>query len=98
MDSKSRRERYHPALRRLITSVKIPNMAIMEDRRRPLMALEHGNLPDLAAKAVRFVLREQDKREQRLTVSESASGTASTIDESLEKIMTEVTFSQGGEI
>jgi hypothetical protein len=78
--------------------VKIPNMATMEAYRRPLTDLEHGNLPDLVAKAVRFVLRAQDKREERLTVLQSASGIASTGDESLEKIMIEPTFSQGGGI
>ena len=71
-------------------------MAIMEDRRRPLTDLEHGNLSDPVAKAVRFVLRDEDKREERLTVLESASGTASTTYESLERIMIKVTFSQGG--
>lgn len=67
-------------------------------RKKPLTDLEHGNLYDLVAKSVRFVLREEDKREERLTVLESASGIASTRDESLEEIMIEVTFSQGGGI
>jgi hypothetical protein len=78
--------------------VKIPNMANMEDRRRPLVDLEHGNFPDLAAEAVRFVLREQDKLEERSTVLENASGVASTRDESPEKITIEVPFNKGGEI
>jgi hypothetical protein len=78
--------------------VKIPNMANMEDRRRPLMDLEHGNFPDLAAEAARFVLTEQDKREEGLTLLENASGVASTRDESPEKITIEVPFNKGGEI
>jgi len=78
--------------------VKIPNMANMEDRREQLMDSEHGNLPNLVAEAVRFVLTEQDKREEGSTVVESASGIASTRDESLEKIMIEATCSQGGQI
>ncbi|MFC1927606.1 hypothetical protein ACFLW7_03420 [Chloroflexota bacterium] len=69
----------------------------MEDYRRPLVDQENGNSPDLVAKAVRFVLREQDKREEHLTVLGSANGIASTRDESLEKIVIEPTFSQGGE-
>ena len=73
-------------------------MLNMEEYRRPLVDLEHGNLPDLLAEAVRFVLRERDKSDERLTVLESASGTASTIHESLEKTITEATFRQGGEI
>jgi hypothetical protein len=73
-------------------------MAIMEDRRKTLMELEHGNLPYLAVETGRSALTEQDKPEEQLTVLESASRTASTTDEPLEKIMTKVTFSQGGEI
>jgi len=75
--------------------MKTPNM---EDYLRRLMDLKHGNLPDLVAEAVRFVLREQDKLEERLTVLERASGMASTKDELLEKIMIEAAFSQGGGI
>ena len=78
--------------------MKTPNMANMEDYLRRLMDLKHGNLPDLVAEAVRFILREQDKLEERLTVLERASGMASTKDELLEKIMIEAAFSQGGGI
>jgi len=78
--------------------MKTPNMANMEDYLRRLMDLKYGNLPDLVAEAVRFVLREQDKLEERLTVLERASGMASTKDELLEKIMIEAAFSQGGGI
>jgi hypothetical protein len=78
--------------------VKIPNMTNMEDYRRPLTGSEHGNLVELVAEAARFVLTEEDKRGQRLTVSESASGIASTKHGALEKLMTEAQFSQGGEI
>ena len=73
-------------------------MANMEDRRRPLTDLEHGNSPDLVEEAVRSALTERDRREEPLTVLESAPGIAPTKDESPEKIVTEVTFSQGGEI
>jgi len=70
----------------------------MEAYQKPVMDLEHGDLPDLVAEAVRFVLRERNKPEERLTVLESASGTASTPHESLEKTITEATFRQGGKI
>jgi hypothetical protein len=70
----------------------------MEAYRKPVMDLEHGDLPGLLAEAVRFVVRERNKSDERLTVLESASGTASTIHESLEKTITEATFRQGGEI
>ncbi len=89
-------ERYPSVFGRLITSVKIPNMANMEGYRRPLKDLEHGNLPDLAAEAARFVLTQQGKLEERLAVLETASGMASTKNESVEKIMIGATFSQGG--
>ena len=79
------------------TVVGIPGR-IAEDHRKPLMDLEHGNLPDPVAEAVRFVLREQDKLEERLRILESASGIASPKDELLEKIMIEAVFSQGGGI
>jgi hypothetical protein len=59
--------------------------------------LEHGNSPDLAVEAGRFVLTEQGKWEERLTVLESSSGIAFTEDESPAKIAIETTFCQGGE-
>ena len=79
------------------TVVGIPGR-IAEDHRKPLMDLEHGNLPDPVAEAVRFVLREQDKLEERLRILESASGIASSEYLLLEKIMVEAIFSQGGGI
>jgi hypothetical protein len=71
-------------------------MANMEDCRTSLVDLEHGNSPHVVAEAVRFVLREQGKREERLAVLEAASGIASTKDGSPDKIMIGATFSQGG--
>ena len=77
------------------TVVGIPGR-IAEDHRKPLMDLEHGNLPDPVAEAVRLVLREQDKLDERLRILESASGMASPRDELPEKIMIETLFNQGG--
>lgn len=79
------------------TVVGIPGR-ITGDHQKPLMDLEHGNLPDPVAEAVRFILREQDKLEERLKILESASGIASPTDELQEKIMIEAAFSQGGGI
>jgi hypothetical protein len=70
----------------------------MDDRRKPLVDLEHGNSTDLAAGTARFILTERNKPEERLTVLERAGGIASTRDESLEKIMIGAAFSQGGQI
>jgi serine O-acetyltransferase len=79
------------------TVVGIPGR-IVGDHREPLVDLEHGDLPDPVAEAVRFVLSEQVKIEERLKILESASGIASPGDESPEKIMVEAVFSQGGGI
>jgi len=68
------------------------------DHRKPLTDLDHGNLPDPVAEAVRFVLREQDKLEARLRILENASGIASPTDELPEKTMIEAVFSKGGGI
>ena len=79
------------------TVVGIPGK-IVGDHREPLVDLEHGNLPDPVAEAIRFVLKEQDKLEERLKNLENVSGIASPRDELPEKIMVEAVFSQGGGI
>ena len=61
--------------------MKILNIANMEDDPRPFTDLEHGNSPHLIAEAVRFVLTEQDKRQERLTELESVGGITSTRDQ-----------------
>jgi serine O-acetyltransferase len=55
------------------TVVGIPGR-IVTDRREPLMQLEHGKLPDPVAEAIRLVLEEQDKLDERLRKLESSSG------------------------
>ena len=65
------------------TVVGIPGK-IVEDRRKPLMDLEHGKLPDPVAEAIKLVLEEQDKLEERLKRLEKSSGIAVTKNE-LEK-------------
>jgi serine O-acetyltransferase len=80
------------------TVVGIPGR-ITEDHRKPLMDLEHGDLPDPVAEAIRFVLTEQDRFEERLRRLESIGGMASPEDELKEKRgKIEVRFSQGGGI
>jgi serine O-acetyltransferase len=76
------------------TVVGIPGR-ITGDHRKPLMDLEHGNLPDPTAEAIRFVLKEQDKLEERLKNLENATGIISPSDELQEKILIEAVFSQG---
>lgn len=61
------------------TVVGIPGKTV-EDRRKPLMDLEHGKLPDPVAGAINLVLKEQDKLEERLKRLEESSGIAITKD------------------
>lgn len=66
------------------TVVGIPGK-IVEDRRKPLMDLEHGKLPDPVAEAIKLVLKEQDKLEERLKRLESSSSIVAPQDEEREK-------------
>ena len=76
------------------TVVGIPGR-ITGDRREPLADLEHGNLPDPVAEAIRFVLKEQDKLEERLKNLENVAGIASPTGEVQEKTLLEAVFSEG---
>ena len=79
------------------TVVGIPGR-LTGDHRKPLMDLEHGNLPDPVAEAIRFVLKEQDRLEERLRNLENVAGIPSPTGEVQEKTLLEVAFSQGGGI
>ena len=80
------------------TVVGIPGR-VVEDGRSPLSDLEHGQLPDPVAEAIRLVLREQDKLEERLRRVESSSGILASEDELREeRLKVERGFSQGGGI
>jgi len=80
------------------TVVGIPGR-IVEDRHKPLTDLEHGKLPDPVAEAIRLVLREQEKIQERLKQLESLSGVAVPMDEIGEtRREIEREFSQGGGI
>jgi len=77
------------------TVVGIPGRTV-GDRRKPLTELEHGKLPDPVAEAIRLVLKEQNKLEERLKRLESSSGIATSPDElSKEKRKIERQFRQG---
>ena len=78
------------------TVVGIPGRVI-DEHRKPTLDLEHGRLPDPVAEAIRLVLNEQTKLEERLEKLENKSGIAVPGDELKQKvkeIMQE--FSQGG--
>ena len=65
------------------TVVGIPGR-IVEDYTKSLVDLEHANLPDPVAKAVRLILQKQDNIEERLKKLEVASGMVITEDELIE--------------
>ena len=80
------------------TVVGIPGRMV-EDGRSPLSDLEHGQLPDPVAEAIKLVLREQDKLEERLRKVESSSGILTSEDElKKERLKVEQGFSEGGGI
>lgn len=80
------------------TVVGIPGR-IVTDRRKPVLELAHGDLPDPVAEAIRLVLKEQDKLEERLRRLESVSGMVIPEDELAEKRRKiESEFSNGGGI
>ena len=78
------------------TVVGIPGRVI-DEHRKPLLDLEHGRLPDPVAEAIRLVLSEQARLEERLEMLETRYGIAVPRDELRERIreiMRE--FNQGG--
>jgi serine O-acetyltransferase len=80
------------------TVVGIPGR-IVEDRQKTPPVLEHGKLPDPVADAIRLVLKEQDKLEERLGKLEVLSGTTVSLDVFREKrLETAREFSNGGGI
>ncbi len=80
------------------TVVGIPGR-IVADRKKPILDLEHGKLPDPVAEAIRLVLKEQDTLEERLRKLESSSGIIVHKDELRERRKkVEREFSWGGGI
>jgi len=63
-----------------VTVVGIPGRAV-EAHHKPLTDLEHGKLPDPMAEAIRLVLKEQDRLEERLEKLESSCGVTTPQDE-----------------
>lgn len=63
-----------------VTVVGVPGRSV-EDSHKPIPELEHGKLPDPIAEAIRLVLREQDKLEERLSKLEKQSGLRVSSDE-----------------
>jgi len=65
------------------TVVGVPGR-VVEDRHEPIVTLEHAKLPDPVAEAIRIVLKEQDKLEERIRCLEKVAGVTAAADE-LEK-------------
>ena len=62
------------------TVVGIPGRTV-EERHKPILDLEHGRLPDPVSEALRVLVEEQDKLEERLKKLEQSSGIAPSADE-----------------
>jgi serine O-acetyltransferase len=81
-----------------VTVVGIPGRVVTKTE-RPAMDLEHGKLPDPVAEAIRLVLKDQHKLEERLKKLEAASGIAVPEEEAVEERQEiEKEFAQGGGI
>jgi serine O-acetyltransferase len=79
------------------TVVGIPGR-VVEDRPRTLSDLDHGQLPDPVAEAIRLVLRKQERLDERLQRLETANGLSVTaFEDDLKDWQQEVArgFSQG---
>ncbi len=66
-----------------VTVIGVPGRSV-EDRHRPIPELDHGKLPDPIAEAIRLVLKEQDRLEERLDKLEKQRGISAPVDK-LEK-------------
>jgi serine O-acetyltransferase len=71
-----------------VTVVGIPGRVVTK-REKPAMDLEHGRLPDPVAEAIRLVLRDQHRLEERLKRLEDAAGATAVHHESEERKGTE---------
>jgi serine O-acetyltransferase len=79
------------------TVVGIPGRVI-DEHRKPVVDLEHGKLPDPVAEAIRLVMNEQTKLEQRLEQLEGKSGITVPRDELRDKVKEILNeFNQGGQ-
>lgn len=77
------------------TVVGVPGH-IVEEHRKMVVDLEHGKLPDPVAEAIRVVLSEQSKLEERLAKLEKSSGITVPEDELRQRVRQIINeFSQG---
>ncbi|MBN2406467.1 MAG: serine O-acetyltransferase [Elusimicrobia bacterium] len=72
------------------TAVGVPAKIGLGFTGRDIQALEHGKLPDPVADAVRYVINEQDKLEERLEKIETMEGVKAHIDKVMEEKKKEI--------
>ena len=72
------------------TAVGVPARVGLGFTAAEIQALEHGKLPDPIADAIRYVIKEQEKLEERIKKVESKEGFASDIDKLLEEKKKEI--------
>jgi serine O-acetyltransferase len=72
------------------TVVGVPGRIGLGFDSKEIQALEHGKLPDPIADAVRFVMKEQEKLEERIKKLETLEGVISKIDERIEEKRNEI--------
>ncbi|MFH0947765.1 MAG: serine O-acetyltransferase [Elusimicrobiota bacterium] len=72
------------------TAVGIPARVGVGFSQKDIEMLEHGKLPDPVADAIKFIVKEQEKIEERLKKIESLEGITSEIDKYLEKKKKEI--------
>jgi len=72
------------------TVVGVPGRIGMGFSAKEIQTLEHGKLPDPIADAIRFVMKEQGKLEERIKKMETLEGIARHIDEHIEKRKKEI--------
>ena len=72
------------------TAVGIPARVGVGFSQKDIEMLEHGKLPDPVADAIRFMVKEQEKIEERLKKIETLEGITAEIDKYLEKKKKEI--------
>lgn len=80
-----------------VTVVGVPGRVVTKQP-RPAMDLEHGKLPDPVAEAIKVVLKDQHKLEERLKQLEKLAGIDQVEETDKERRRVEKDFAQGGGI
>lgn len=74
------------------TVVGVPGRIGLGFSAKEIQALEHGKLPDPIADAIRLVINEQEKMNERIKKLESLERIISQVDEQIEKKKNEIAF------